>query len=478
MLAAMILAGGCQHKPPPFAAPPLELRTEQYAGTPLAGPATRPVAAFTAREALAVRMRLVSLESMPAGFGSPLGAEARFIAATRQGAPVLPSSRLTSGARISRPADAAGEAPALPDAAGRLAEIGLARFALPAGATVAFLASEKVADLTDPVTGRAVRRGVEVSLHRPAARQLSLTLAVDDLIGPDRELTSDDDPADAPGATTRPAPPPVVPLPQRELAVLDLPMPGARLTLVLVIPIRFSSGEGSAVAAIMEVEQGSDDPEHALAVTAAMEDIRRTAGGAASRPSVSPVASSEWAGILVAASALDVPERRRASLTYLTGQTGAGFCSDVVLTADDAVLADLAATVKSAIAAQPGPLTADGAGWMLDRAAFEHLQKLMSKEILPAELRAVLTFHFGEAGRQAGSLDEIARGLRSRRDFDTKLIEENLIFLEDSSPSSRVRAYDWLNARKLAPAGYDPLGDPRERRKAIERALTPPGNAP
>ena len=58
------------------------------------------------------------------------------------------------------------------------------------------------------------------------------------------------------------------------------------------------------------------------------------------------------------------------------------------------------------------------------------------------------------------------------------------MYLEDSSPSARVRAYDWLAARGRAPQGYEPLGPARERRRALDAALesgggtvTPAGGA-
>jgi len=54
--------------------------------------------------------------------------------------------------------------------------------------------------------------------------------------------------------------------------------------------------------------------------------------------------------------------------------------------------------------------------------------------------------------------------------LDARVIAENLIYLEDASPASRVRAYDWLQSRGRAPAGFDPLGTPRERRDALEKA--------
>jgi hypothetical protein len=48
-----------------------------------------------------------------------------------------------------------------------------------------------------------------------------------------------------------------------------------------------------------------------------------------------------------------------------------------------------------------------------------------------------------------------------------KLTAENRILLEDASPASRLRAYDWLAVRGLAPAGFDPFGSLAERRAAL-----------
>ena len=93
--------------------------------------------------------------------------------------------------------------------------------------------------------------------------------------------------------------------------------------------------------------------------------------------------------------------------------------------------------------------------------------------ILPGELSAILTLHAGEAGRHAGALDEAIRTSATREQFNLRLIAENYIYLEDSSPASRVRAFDWLFAQGRSPAGYDPLGPAKDRRAALERALNP-----
>jgi len=50
------------------------------------------------------------------------------------------------------------------------------------------------------------------------------------------------------------------------------------------------------------------------------------------------------------------------------------------------------------------------------------------------------------------------------------LIAQNRALLEDRSPSTRVRAFEWLAKRTLAPEGYDPLADLKARKKALRAA--------
>jgi len=48
-----------------------------------------------------------------------------------------------------------------------------------------------------------------------------------------------------------------------------------------------------------------------------------------------------------------------------------------------------------------------------------------------------------------------------------RILEENRIALEGSSPAARVRAHDWLAEQGLAVPGYDPLADGPARRAAL-----------
>jgi hypothetical protein len=110
-------------------------------------------------------------------------------------------------------------------------------------------------------------------------------------------------------------------------------------------------------------------------------------------------------------------------------------------------------------------------GWQLEVLTLQELAALQSAEKLPAELEGVLSRYAGEAARNAGSLEELTR-VQGRDQLRARLIAENFTYLEDASPSARVRAYDWLKTRGHAPEKYDPLGPAKARSAAIDAAMT------
>ncbi|MDF1798976.1 MAG: hypothetical protein P1V81_07360, partial [Planctomycetota bacterium] len=76
--------------------------------------------------------------------------------------------------------------------------------------------------------------------------------------------------------------------------------------------------------------------------------------------------------------------------------------------------------------------------------------------------------HAGEVGRYPNLLEEALQVSRDLPGFTARLVAENRVFLEDSSPASRVRAFDWLKARGQAPPEYLPLALRSARRAALE----------
>ena len=81
-----------------------------------------------------------------------------------------------------------------------------------------------------------------------------------------------------------------------------------------------------------------------------------------------------------------------------------------------------------------------------------------------------MALHLGEAAWHASSLDEISRNLASRQDYRLRVIKENLIYLEDTSPADRLTAYDWLQTHHLAPPNYNPLAGNQARNAALNQA--------
>jgi hypothetical protein len=164
-------------------------------------------------------------------------------------------------------------------------------------------------------------------------------------------------------------------------------------------------------------------------------------------------------------------------MVYLAGESGTELFGDVALVAPEEALAELAGRLRERLGDPPPAMQAAQLGWQLDVVTLEHLAALQASEKMVPELNGVLARFAGEAARNAGSLEELTR-VRGREQLRARLISENFTYLEDASPSARVRAYEWLRSRGRAPAKYDPLGPAKERAAAIDAAMTAAAAAP
>ena len=278
---------------------------------------------------------------------------------------------------------------------------------------------------------------------------------------------------------------------QRELAIVEKPPLGLSEGLSFFVPMRFEGSDAASIVATIEITPGNDDPMHKERVVRSAADLQRSIDAVARRPDTAPIAPSAWSSLDVAIGGLARESRRRASLVFLAGETRARLCEDAALVADAPALAALVDAFSTQVNPSPstrpasGPASmpavrpsSDEIGWLLDRATFLTLGKMLGESKIPPELASVLMSYAGEAGRHAASVEEIRRGMGTRAEFENRIMAENMIFLEDNSPASRVRAYDWLKARGKAPVGFDPLGPARERRIALDNAANPPTTAP
>lgn len=168
--------------------------------------------------------------------------------------------------------------------------------------------------------------------------------------------------------------------------------------------------------------------------------------------------------------ALEIVRLHRPALIFLASQSGAPTAMDVAWLADDEFLS---ACVERVLGELRNLETLRGrtqTAWHLERSCYRELATRYADEQLPDELISVLFRHAGELGRYPGLLDDLLIESANQDELDDRMAHENFLFLEARSPAARVRALDWLEARGLAPEGYEPLAPREERRAALRRA--------
>lgn len=202
----------------------------------------------------------------------------------------------------------------------------------------------------------------------------------------------------------------------------------------------------------------SEDPDALLRELAACGAECAVAGAvAAVGPSPDPMA-----GIV----ALE-RDHRRGALARLAILNGASVTADFAAAALDDTIDGFVA--KLAESRKEAPPSSD-VGLDLEKATWKYLADRMSGTDFPSALAAVALDHAGEAGRFAAVIEDVSASARSIAEIEQRLIAQNRALLEDRSPSTRVRAFEWLTKRTLAPEGYDPLADLKERKKALRAA--------
>ncbi len=437
------LLAGCAswHRTPQLFVPPAQITSSHYIGTPLSGPRGGDVGRIAFDGSLDIHARWYVIEHFDPGQLPLLASQARLITARLGGAAVLPSGSLTSDARVLW----SSSVPVQFLASARYAMIGESRAALPMGTTVAFAALDRAG-------------GADQTLNQPESRRLEVSLArlgqadMNDKI--EIGFTVEDAAAETTGSDVF----------QQETAIFEHALDRLPTHLLLLAPFKFAGSNAQAAAVIVTISPASADADFANVVAWAKADL--------TSPPPHENYRSAWAlGLRRAMDSLNDPTRRRAALVFLAEQSGADICLDVVSVCDDAMLATLADSVEKNGRSELDDPNFDRFAWLMDRTSIAAMQPLLAKATLPPELFAILTLHLGEPGRHAAAVDDIMRTAASRKQLLDRLIAENYIYLEDSSPAARVRAFNWLTAHDVAPPGYDPLASPKERRTALDKAL-------
>ncbi len=459
--AVWLNAAGCRSgQSQPLTVPDAVLSLNHFIGTPLSGPMASTMPSTRPSDVLLVRARILALEHVPDNALDPLPARARLIVVTNSGIPVRSVAKLSAAARFGLEAQAVTFKRMLgqPKAVGRLTALGAPVGALPVGVTAVFEASEPQGDLA---------RGVAVEVFRPhellGDSTLRMALTISDYLPapPSRSGQLEE----SEGRIAEPASSQVF---RHETVVLDDIAFQKTLRAAFLVPFRFSDSAAQAIVFLIDVSPVSQDQADLDAMKRCWLDLRQATQQAADRPRVADIGTDAESGLQSAMQALADRRTRRRAMVFLASQSDARLCGDIALVCDDGALGTLADRISKSTGSSQ---SVQSFGWMLDLTSLRLLNEMNANGKLPPELASVLMRHCGEAGRHESSLEEVLKGLSSRKDFNNRLIAENLIFLEDSSPASRVRAFDWLRAKDHAPAGYDPLASEKERRDALDRAL-------
>ena len=249
----------------------------------------------------------------------------------------------------------------------------------------------------------------------------------------------------------------------RQLQVLPTRQVPIATTYAAVLPFRFLNGETQAVAIMVTIRPWKNTPMNQRLATAGRREIL------APLHVHKPRQRLNRPDLTVALDNLGKYGVRRSSLVYLAGQTGADLTQDVAAVAKTPVLGALVRAV-AAKTLHAQAMTPTELGWVLDKTTYGLLYTIQKTKPLPEQLRIALALHLGEAAWHASSLDEMDRALASRADYRLRIIKENLIYLEDSSPADRLTAYDWLKSRHLAPPNYNPLAGNQARNTALDQA--------
>jgi hypothetical protein len=173
-----------------------------------------------------------------------------------------------------------------------------------------------------------------------------------------------------------------------------------------------------------------------------------------------------------ALASLNSSDSPRASLLFLTSISHADIASDYVLAGDPRALSRLAKQT-SLIAPSDSPPPLSQLQWFLDRTALQWMCEQAEKHQLPSELWSVLAIHTGELAHRPDEVMDLLKSVKNSDELNQRLVAENYIALEDNAPAVRVSAYDWLKSQNKAPARFDPLGDGKARRAAIDQAVHP-----
>ncbi|MEM9379625.1 MAG: hypothetical protein AAGB93_06700 [Planctomycetota bacterium] len=456
--------------PEPLVAPELITVLSQYAGDPIAGPLPHGTALefeFPRESTVEVEGRLFVVSGVPEALVRPLNEDVRLIIGENSGDPLGSSSLVAPGARVSVGAAATALAEDIQE---RGADTAIEVFRLSGltapGVTVAM--SAVFAKPVELLGFLPSERRMSAHLWREDAQSgdLAVALVIQDVV----EFV-DDGPGDAvDGAVGDELI--VRREPRRETIVLERGLEIDGPPLLLITPARFDPDGKLTTAVVLRARSigaerlASADFEQEL--EAMRTSVRESAVEDSERRQQLQLDEQLRRRRMRAITALGDGAARRAALVELAGGVAAPLVSELAVMGSEEILDELCGrltadfTVLESIAG-----SAPDIAWRLEREAILLMARATAEAELASEYEGMLLRFAGEAGRYPGTLEDAIVSSRTVADFYTRIVDENLIALEDSRPAARVRAFDWLGTNGIPIPDYDPLARSRERRAAL-----------
>lgn len=447
----------CATSPEPnLRGPEIDAQVTYYAGDPIGG-AVREAEALAfeplAKDAMAVVGKLYLVKERPGDRFAPMSRHVRMIVAGGGAQPLESSSLLTAGTRLATGADAVELARTTKERPASQATL-CAEFD---GLSFPGVTTQMVAAHAQPIelSGyRPSQRRVSVELWRedPLSDVVSIALIIWD-VGESLEDRDDGSPV-------------IRNFPRQERLVLDAKLNSSERTIAIFAPTRFDPEAQLSYLLVVELDEVAPelDEERLELVMREVHEAGIAGSGKRQKLLFDDLLRVRHRNAI---QALGDESHQRAALVELAG--GAPVASELGLMADEPTLARLLTRVapkKDRMIELAGDV--DGLAWLLERESISMFLKALSEQSLAPEYAALLLQHTGEAGRLSWALESALANANSVQEFYAMILEENRIALEDSSPSARVRAHDWLQSRNLAVDNYDPLAERPQRRVALQ----------
>jgi hypothetical protein len=434
VLLAIALAVGCAGPalPPPLEAPELLASLDHFQGTPLTGPILgeyeyedypAEISTAPADQSLALRFDVWVAAGLEDPGLEPLAAVSRLLTRPLSDKPLQATLTLASSGRAGTLSDAPVSREAMP--------LRSLSAALDPGMTSVLTLADALAPLDT----------LEVMVHRRPDGEPVVVHLVNrrlDEFGGQEQLW------------------------EQVMVDLQPPRDGPPLTFTRALP----NGTGDVVVSLSVATPAAGDDDHRNVVELARSQAQTRRVQLAALLAAIESGSPDRAGLLTVFEGLEDEENRRGALLYLASITGTSLTGDVALLGDATLIGRVCEDASGRLPEGAIPAVSEAA-WLLEQASLTVLVERVYTEDQPA-MEAVLLRYAGEVGRNGPLLMGLMLESSGVADLASRIRDENILFLEDNAPSSRVRAFDWLLLRGEAPEGYRPFDERATRRAALE----------